>query len=135
MPDNPASKDGKLRVDQHEGLIHIPGKGPQELIRPIVQRFTPDGLPYQHMPGIEEILSFEEAHQKRLAIVRELLNNSFRCTQCGRVWPGTQARVKWDSLHGAKSEYLFCPDKACAAPLGAVNPTPLTKKIERGEME
>lgn len=136
MTDNPASKNpNALRVDHAKKLIHVPGRDkPDELIAPIHRRYDENGQPVQAIMTPEEINELRSQHMRRVAIVFECMNANWRCTQCGRVWPGTKLRVKWDKIDGATSEYLFCPDSLCDAPCAPVDPTPVTEAIHRGEL-
>lgn len=140
-PINPILKNPKpaIRVDHEAGLIHIPGKDPLPLTPTIQQRFDANGRPYQHVLTPDEMRDAERKNNLRLQVIRECLMARWFCKQCGRTWKGTETRVAHDNVAGNLSEYLHCPGEVpegkCLSPLTAVDATPITSAIERGEIE
>ena len=140
MSDNPTSKTGKspdkLRIDQEQGLIFIPGQDePRELLPPIQQRVAADGVPYQHVVTTSELIEAKEQHERCMRFFRDALKAWWRCTQCQQIKPGTQLRVSgdlmdllremlkpggvrvdWNSIVEHLAKHLICQDAKCNAP-------------------
>ncbi len=104
--------DPGIRVDHETGLIHIPGKDPLPLVTDLSrsQQREADSL-----------------QARRNKIMIENMGAFFKCPQCGKIWPGYQMIVKWDTIGSVTSEYLHCPgpgihdpNKKCEAPCSRV---------------
>lgn len=146
MTDNPASKSRKspekLRIDKEQGLIFIPGQDePRELLPPIVQKIDKEtGLPYQHIVSASELIEAEEQHQRCMRFLRNVMQQNWKCEQCGTIRPGTElrissqlmellremiqpggARVDWDSIVEHLHEHMLCKNPKCDAPCRPLN--------------
>ena len=144
MSDNPTSKSGKeIRIDHDQKLIYIPGQDqPKELLAPIQQRVDKEtGLPYQHVLSATEMIDADEQHKRCMRFIRDAMKANWKCTQCGRVWAGTQLhptiqmqellhemiqpgghKVDWQSIINHLREHLLCPARNAAGKLNCKAP-------------
>ncbi len=151
MGNNPTTKSGndEIRIDHEKKLIFIPGKDePQELLPPIQQRHDAEGNPYQHVLSATEMIEADEIHKRCMKFVRDAMKATWKCTQCGRTWNGTELhptvqmqellhemiqpgghKVDWQSIIDHLREHLLCPSRNpegklnCKAPVDqVVNP-------------
>ena len=106
-PENPGSRSNTIRkplqIDHETGELDIPNFGRLPLVGPT------SGSEYEQLKKREA--EKRELNKNLLALMRKF----WKCSQCGKIWPGTRIRPQWSKA--LQTEILVCADPACDAPV------------------
>ena len=94
-----------VTVNHETGEVHVPGKGNLPLIGPTSG------------PAYEDLKRKEQEHRASMLRLQRAMLSTFQCTQCHKIQPGTEVRVKWMKPEGVEMETLVCRDRKCDAPV------------------